>query len=1077
MPYRVNCPACKASYLVPDQTLGTKVKCQKCSLVFAVGSAQQPTPAAPTPPKPAAPKAAEGGRTTTKPPTRPPGKSPPRRSAVQTPPAPPAQPALRKKTPLLILGLLAAVLLVLGGAATGVIVAGIYFFKSRPETPVAQNVRQTAGAEEAPSSKPAAPPNRGETEKANAETAIPPKPNTPSAPERTEKPSSSQSPELPEKPSPAPTRTPAASTPPSPPPPTPAPAAVQVAPLRIKFPVPRLAKYEPDSKRWVYSHQHNNNNGVFYVDVLPPGAPTNREGYAAKLLEKDFQEPGQQFTEITEKGDLPDGFFIKGVVKHQARPRPEFGFVIVRKINGAFLRCRNGTVDRRPVSDDELRQTMLDVFKQVTIRTTTLIPLPPPSGAVLLPDNATLVVAIAETANLIYFDTIAEREVKRVEVDFQPGELIVQGDTIFAAAKGSALIYALDAATGKATKEYNLGGDGIVHLACQPRKGLIYASTTKFGVVSLDPVSGAVHTPKAAGQFLAVSPDGKYLYTGVQPPDLDEIEIIRRRDGSIHIFSDMWGPRAFLTKYAVDGSDLRFVTCQNNAAVNGRWMHLTPDGKRILMVGGGGWRPPKEGGTGGGYITAIFSADNLNTKLQPIPFSGLNTIFHPVLNLGVTNNYGLYLTVFNGKSLVKRTDINISFQREDRPSLLMFGGKGRKLILWNGNNIQTEQGLHFLPLPLKPEEEAALDKAPKQPAPAGELKPAAPAEAASSETQQQKNSPASPDAEASKALLPDLGFVPGKEVLFLSVQPAELWKDPALAPLRKLAETNKMIVAGLARLKQSAGLDPGDIQRAVIIFWGKKNSPNSVALTTTVKPFDRPRVLRMIGEGQREEQVSGKTVIGSPKSEFALHLLNEHTFLYGRAPEVRKLLERPAAATRDVRWNAILRSAPRHALVLGVQRDIFSEDPKKEIPPPLKILNPLLDAQTAVATLDASKELRLSMRLLFNSEEEAKRGERAARQGLNAANVFLTQFAAPFKKSAPGSLPPPLAKLVAGVDDAEAALKKAVIQTKNNVLSCDLVLESDKWPEALAGGLELFLTSPSKVGPPPGSKKPGPSRN
>jgi hypothetical protein len=68
------------------------------------------------------------------------------------------------------------------------------------------------------------------------------------------------------------------------------------------------------------------------------------------------------------------------------------------------------------------------------------------------------------------------------------------------------------------------------------------------------------------------------------------------------------------------------------------------------------------------------------------------------------------LTLFNANSLIKRDTIPLSKERETRPFLPTFGGKGRKLILWNGDNALKEQGLHFLPLPLKPEE-AALEKA------------------------------------------------------------------------------------------------------------------------------------------------------------------------------------------------------------------------------------------------------------------------------------------------------------------------------------------------------------------------------
>lgn len=799
MPYRVNCPTCQTAYSIPEDALGKKLLCKKCRQPFTIGN---PKAAAPTP----------AGTTTDLPP-RPAAKSPARRREADAVRAAPV--IQKKKSRLLLAGVLAAVLLVLGGAVAGAIVASIYFLKPRTQAPVAQSVGPPAGPEAVPPSKPTTPPAPDEVQKPKAEATAPSKPTSPTAPDRTEQPPSNPPAVAPEKSSPT-TTPPVRVDPPSTSSP-PTSAAVHADATRIKIPNPRLAKYEPESKRWVYSFRNavRATNGMFYIDLLPPGTPTNRDAYAAKLLQKDAGA-GPTLSEITEKGDLPDGFFIRGVTKEPISSKIEPAFLLVRKVNGAFLRCRNGTVANRPVSEEELRQTMREIFKQVTIRTTTLISLPPPSGAVLLPDNITLVVAQAETANLIYFDTMAEREVKRVEVDFQPGELVVQGDTLFAAAKGSALVYALEAATGKVKKEHNLGGDGIVHLACHPRKGLLYASTTRFDVVSLDPVSGAVNKTKALGQFLAVSPGGKFLYTGVQPANRDEIEIITRRDGSTRIiFTDMWGPRAMLMKYAVDGPDLRFLASQNNAAVNGWWMHLTPDGKKLMMVGGGGWRPPKEGGTGGGYVTAVFRTDNLQTMAQQIPFSGLNTIFHPILNLGVANSHGMFLTLFNSKSLVKRTSIELNKERESRPLLLMFGGKGRKLILWNGDNLQKEQGLHFLPLPLKAEEEAALAKASEQPAPPEpeeSTPPTTPEKPAPSKVQ----APKTP--EEAEAALKRLGFTvhhldkkPDKPVVYIETFSDKITDDQLLllAPFRdSLTKLELLDARGLSDkgLKHLAGL-------------------------------------------------------------------------------------------------------------------------------------------------------------------------------------------------------------------------------------------------------------------------------
>src|SRR5262249_47577806 len=121
----------------------------------------------------------------------------------------------------------------------------------------------------------------------------------------------------------------------------------------------------------------------------------------------------------------------------------------------------------------------------------TLLPLSVPSGFVMTPDNVTLIVALADKGQLAYFDTVTNKEVKRVDVDFQPGALALQGDTLFAAAKGGSQVFALEPMTGKTKKEFSVGSDAVAHLACHPVKGLLYASTNKFDVYSINPATGA----------------------------------------------------------------------------------------------------------------------------------------------------------------------------------------------------------------------------------------------------------------------------------------------------------------------------------------------------------------------------------------------------------------------------------------------------------------------------------------------------------------------------------------------------------------------------------------------------------
>jgi hypothetical protein len=326
--------------------------------------------------------------------------------------------------------------------------------------------------------------------------------------------------------------------------------------------------------------------------------------------------------------------------------------------------------------------------------------MPFPGGFVMTPDLVTLIVSLPEQAQLIYVDTVEDRIAQRLTVDFQPTALALQGDTLFAATRGSALIYALDVKTAQVKKRFNAGGEAIRHLACHPAQGRLYATSTDHHVYSIDPATGDVRQTAAQGDFIAVDPvDGRFVYTGIQPADRNTIHIREMPGRRFVVSRDTWGPRARLMKYGVEGETLRQVAGQDNAAVNGWWMHLTPDGKRLMFVGGGGWRPLERSGSGGGYYTAVYDTEDLKTMVGQAPH-GLNILFHPVLNLGVSNAYSSDLTLFQGRSLVELRKIHLGAEQERRTSVLAFCGQGSKILLWTGDHPEKQQGLIVVPLKL-----------------------------------------------------------------------------------------------------------------------------------------------------------------------------------------------------------------------------------------------------------------------------------------------------------------------------------------------------------------------------------------
>ena len=77
------------------------------------------------------------------------------------------------------------------------------------------------------------------------------------------------------------------------------------------------------------------------------------------------------------------------------------------------------------------------------------------------PDLVHLVVSQPDSAELVFFDTVTEREARRIEVEFAPGALAFKDNSLFVAGKGSSIVYELDFKTAKVLREFSVAGDGI----------------------------------------------------------------------------------------------------------------------------------------------------------------------------------------------------------------------------------------------------------------------------------------------------------------------------------------------------------------------------------------------------------------------------------------------------------------------------------------------------------------------------------------------------------------------------------------------------------------------------------------
>ena len=262
-------------------------------------------------------------------------------------------------------------------------------------------------------------------------------------------------------------------------------------------------------------------------------------------------------------------------------------------------------------------------------------------------------------------------------------------------------------------------------------------------MLAINSETGRVTTTPAQGNFLAVDPaSGEYLYTGTQKP-IREMLVLRRGPGnSVRANVARTNQNSFLAKYAIQSKGLKPLMMNPDAVVNGRELAVSPDGKKVAIVGGGGVQ-----GDNGKRVYAIpfYETSDLDTQIGQVETGAYpkNVCFHPVLELGAAEKSDGELTLFNTRSLalIKTIPPQPRSGTSTEAILLTFGGRGTKLVYYHAGSgsghaarptrtrvrgkasaaappVSTtakDQGaLVLIPLELTDEDRAALAKLDKQ---------------------------------------------------------------------------------------------------------------------------------------------------------------------------------------------------------------------------------------------------------------------------------------------------------------------------------------------------------------------------
>jgi hypothetical protein len=305
-------------------------------------------------------------------------------------------------------------------------------------------------------------------------------------------------------------------------------------------------------------------------------------------------------------------------------------------------------------------------------------------GAAVAPDNTILVVSQPVKTELVYFDTVAGKELKRVKVEFQPTELVWGDKVIFAAQKSSGQVHILDADSGK-EQAVAKAGSSVRNLVVA--KGVCFASTDNREVYAID-VKGAATKTDAQGTFISADPKGAFVYTVI--------------DGKA---------RTDLMKYAVDGTKLKKAATlegkTGSSLQNVRAVRAGYEGKLVGVVAGGGWADVDRKRH---YGVPMYDAEDMKTQVGDLDTGAYPSgcVFHPALPLVFASN-DKQGAVYGAKSLAPGQ--KITAPGNGAPTVLAFVGHGQKLA-WGASDAGKDRGvLKFFKLDLTKEQEDELKKA------------------------------------------------------------------------------------------------------------------------------------------------------------------------------------------------------------------------------------------------------------------------------------------------------------------------------------------------------------------------------
>jgi hypothetical protein len=303
-----------------------------------------------------------------------------------------------------------------------------------------------------------------------------------------------------------------------------------------------------------------------------------------------------------------------------------------------------------------------------------------------------------------------------------------------------------------------------------------------------------------------------------------------------------------------------------------------------------------------------------------------------------------------------------------------------------------------------------------------------------------------------KGSLPaDLALVPPDAIGFVSVRLGDVWNSEDAADLRKMAKDHPLAGSILKELEEKTGLTLADVERfVVLILEVNPESTPPIGTITTVKPFNRDKLLPALVPDAKERKVGDKVYFTSGMAPLAVHFVDDHTLVLGPAPKLESFLGKvPAKRIEGPLTDPLREASGKHAVVLGFNPGALPAALKQQVPLQAELFRPLLDAKAATLTLDLDKNgVDLGLRFAFANEDEGKKGEEALGKGLELAKVVLPPLIEGMIK---GPKNPALESALRALKDFQTGLQAAKVQRDGKSVQVAIKVQTPNPLNALVG--------------------------